>query len=851
MLHDIIPLAKKFCFGFFVSLLLLILPDANLHAQQNENPYHKTLLEELQNYAATNGPEKVYVQTDKEFYGRGETIWFKAYLVDGITHAQSTKSQIVYVELWNEKDSLIAQRKLYVEGFGAAGDIKLSSSLNPGSYTLRAYTKYMLNEKDPLFFQKQIPIWAPPKTGDTSETPSKEKGVDDLSQSSTLRPKVEFFPEGGHLVSGLESVLGLKVTDKEGNGLLLPGSILDENGTPVAFFQTFNFGLGNVNFTPKAGKKYFAQIDTGEINVSFPLPMPLAKGYVLNLKNKGDHILIRVASNDERGLEGLFLLGHLRGAIIYEHQIDKPSATGNAVFKLSTDGLKDGVAQFTLFARDGEPLCERLVFVDSPKNHELDIRTEFSDYGTREKVSTRIALTDNTGLPIQGELSVSVVTAVNTLKRKRATRIKSWLLLDSDLGGTVPDPDYFFKVNSYSRKQLLDILMLTHGWRRFVWKDFRDTLTTKALEYAPEKGIVIRGKTTAFKNSDKSLRSQVRFTILEDGAYQEQGPTNPQGEFSFGPFIVRDSVTGFLEAFALGKKGKPEVAIYLDSTALSVPFARPLIQKDVVTRSKNVQDYLETTRKKREADFENSPEVTRLEEVTVIGEEKSRAKLIQEKATEYTIHQEPSMRLFTDSLPGIQGASMMDMLRWVPGAQVLGPFPDQIVVLRQKGSIAEVPPQPLFIVDGSPVTWEFVRTMMASQVVFMDVLRGGPAAAYGIRGGNGVVAIYTKASLLLPPPKPKRFPGVTSFTVSGVYKAREFYSPNYAVSKKDHEKPDYRTTLYWKPTLISAKNNSPSFSFHTGDSTGEYVIKVEGMTLDGRPVEGLSRFTVKAEDSKM
>ncbi|RKN82718.1 TonB-dependent receptor [Ulvibacterium marinum] len=850
MFHNFLPLTKKIRLGFFVTLLFPVLQGSNLYSQQTENPSHQIILEELRNYATTRGPEKMYVQTDKEFYGNGETIWFKAYLVDGITHTQSTKSKIAYVELWSEKDSLIAQRKLYIENLGAAGDIKINDSLQGGTYTLRAYTKYMLNEKEPLFFQKQIPVWDLPKAMDKIELPAAEIYSAPLSQPKTIRLQIRFFPEGGHLVEGLENVMGLKVTDGVGNGIALQGSVLDENGTPVAFFRTFDFGLGNVNFTPEPGKTYYARIDNGEIDASFPLPKPLAKGYLLNLKNKGDHILIKVTSNSEKGLQGLFLLGHLRGEVIYQHHIEKPNAKGSAVFKLSTDKLKDGVAQFTLFARDGEPLCERLVFMDSPDNPELEISTEFMDYGVRESVSTMIALTDKEGMPIPGELSASVVSNDNHLKSKRGTNIKSWLLLDSDLGGTVPDSDYFFRDDSSSRKQLLDVLMLTHGWRRFVWKDIRDTLTTKMLEHAPEKGIVIRGKTTAFYNSNKPLKSQVKFTILDDGAYQEQSPTNPQGEFSFGPFIFRDSIKGIIEAFALEKKRKPEVAIYLDSTTFSVPFKQPLGRKSTFALTGNIQDYLETVRKKKETDFAYDPKITKLEEVTLVGEKRTRAKLITKEADEITLHQRPTQRLFTDSLPGLQGASMMDMLRRVAGVQVFGSYPKQKTVLRPNGSISG-PQEPLFIVDSGPVTWEFVRFMMASEVVFLDVLKGGAAAAYGSRGINGVVAIYTKGSLRIPPPIPKRFPGVTGFVVPGLYKAREFYSPDYAVSKKEHEKPDYRTTLHWEPKLPVAKNSSPSFSFYTGDSTGEYIIKVEGMTQDGRPVEGLSRFTVSNEDSKM
>ncbi|WP_299533798.1 TonB-dependent receptor [Ulvibacterium sp.] len=840
---------KKMKHGFFVFLLFPILQYSNLHSQQSENPNHETILKELRHYAATGGPEKVYVHTDKEFYAIGETIWFKTYLVDGISHTQSTKSKIAYVELWNEKDSLVALRKLHMQDFGAAGDIKLNSNLQGGIYTIRAYTKYMMNEKEPLLFHKQIPIWDSSKITTEPQQSIVGDGFIRLPESAMDHPNIEFFPEGGDLVCGLENIMGIKATDKEGNGLQIQGKILDESGNPVAFLKTFEFGLGQVHLTPEIGKKYFARIDNEETNMSFPLPKPLAKGYMLNLRNKGDHILVKVTTNNEKGLQGLLLLGHLRGEIIYENYLEKSYSNDVYQIKLSTKNLKSGVAEFTLFAHDGEPLCERLVFLDTIENLELVTSTEFIDYGIREPVSTTIALKDKTGEPVQGELSVSVVSSNNNLKWKRGTSIRSWLLLDSDLGGKMPNPDYFFKDESSSRKQILDLLMLTHGWRRFVWKDFRDTLVSKAVRLEPEKGLEILGKTTFFNNNSKSLMSQIRFTLFEDGVYQEQSPTNANGEFSFGPFILKDSARGIIEAVAIGKKRKPEVAIYLDSTAFSIPLSPYTGPKGKFTLSRNVQDYLETVEKKKKTDFEFDPKITQLEEVTVIGVKKTKASLIQEKADEMTLHYMPTRRLFTDSLPGFQGASMMDMLRLLPGSRVLGIYPYQSVTFRAEGGFTRL--EPRYVVDGVPVSWEFARSMSASQVLFLDLVQGGGAAVYGARGGAAVVAIYTKSSLQLPPPRLKRYPGVAHFTVSGVYKAREFYSPNYAVPKKEHEKPDYRTTLHWVPRLTISNNGLGSFSFHTGDSTGEYIIKVEGITRDGRPVEGISRFTVTDEDSKM
>ena len=110
-------------------------------------------------YGDNQRPEKTFLHTDKDFYTNGETIWFKTYLVDGISHETSPKSKVVYVELVDNKDSIVARRKLFVENLGASGDIQLDNDIAQGEYTLRSYTKYMLNGEDPIVFEKSVPIF--------------------------------------------------------------------------------------------------------------------------------------------------------------------------------------------------------------------------------------------------------------------------------------------------------------------------------------------------------------------------------------------------------------------------------------------------------------------------------------------------------------------------------------------------------------------------------------------------------------------------------------------------------------------------------------------------------------------
>ena len=58
--------------------------------------------------------EKLYLHLDKPFYGAGEKIWFKGYLVNAVTHQDNTQSNFIITELVNRSDSIIERRKIRI-----------------------------------------------------------------------------------------------------------------------------------------------------------------------------------------------------------------------------------------------------------------------------------------------------------------------------------------------------------------------------------------------------------------------------------------------------------------------------------------------------------------------------------------------------------------------------------------------------------------------------------------------------------------------------------------------------------------------------------------------------------------
>jgi len=843
---------KHFFFLFPIVLFFFI---SQVAAQ--ENKVFQNLLGNLAKYANSNAPEKVYVQTDKDFYISGETVWLKAYILNGITHEASDKSRIVYVELIDSLDNSIAYRKLFTESAGAAGDIILPTTIKEGRYTLRAYTKYMLNEQNPVLFQKQITIGEFGTHLNYNKT-SKEKTAykDELKKEAAslkaMKPIVQFFPEGGDLIADIKSVLGVKVTDGKGNGLVTEGKIFDQDSTLISIFRSHDLGLGRVSFTASPNTDYYLQIETDGEMVKYPIPKPFLKGYALQVTNMGGNIKIRVATNIANGLQGALLVGHLRGKLILKQFLKSNDERYNTI-NLLTSKLQDGVAHFTLFAPSGEPVSERLIFIESPENSlKLSVKTGKSSYGFRNEVNVDLALVDDEGKPFDGDFSMSVVTQNGI--QKDTENFKSWLLLNSDLGGTIADPYLFFQEESKGRKFLLDLLMLTHGWRRFAWQSFMDGGVRKEMAYPPEKGIMINGITTAFNNRYRPKKAVTTLNIMANEIVQEKKSTNAQGRFSFGPFFFQDSLETIINAQSLSQTNKKDdqIAIYLDPPAPSIKITDQKIPKVNRTAISYLEPYVKVAQQQILSDFEYDPKVTQLKEVVVKSKLKTRKAVINEKLSARTLYGDAHTRLVMDSIPWLVKGSngVMEILRTVPGVRINGSFPVQTVQVRNGGGIGVLP---LFLIDGVPFESDGVQVPDAIQslpvddILFIDVLKGPEANIYGSRAFGGVIAFYTKRGENFDA-APERIPGVTNSKIPGFYKAREFYEPNYAVTLTEHQKPDYRTTLYWAPDIKIKSGASSKLSFYTGDNSGKYAIRVEGITYDGIPVSELYNFNVN-EDS--
>lgn len=822
--------------------------------------FEKVLLDSEKDYT-----EKVYLHTDKPFYNSEETIWYKSYLVNAITHKASKKSRVLYVDLINPKDSVVFDAKLYVpeDKLGTAGDIVVSKKWETGNYQLRAYTNYMRNEDDGYIFRKSIYIKktekkssksavvdfkAVPKFNDIATASKKEEVV-----INTI--KMNFYPEGGNLLANHQNVLGLKITDEKGNGVKMEGHIREKNTKKViSYFRTFDFGLGKVSIKCEKDKIYEAVIETKKGMQVFDLPKSKFTGKKIAVTKRLEELTLNVVSN--QSVFNHFVLGHQRGKVIFKKVIKESSLSKG--IKLVTNKIPSGVIHFTLFDPSGKPLSERLVFVGNEEKIELKLNS------TSVEKRSRIEYTiDNIGKTFE-DANVSVsVTSKETVPLNQGDNIKSWLLLNSDLRGEVANTSAFFdpSKSQFQREYLLESLMLTHGWRRFLWDTLVKDYYKKQEKIAPEKGMMITGQAFAKNMQYAGKKIETNLFFLGKTSNMTSKTISQKEKFSFGPYFIKDTLKTMLAGKLLGVKKKEEKDIVLlFDKGLPRPKVIPIDKGKTLDGSPFLKRYQEKQNFFDNVDFTFNGENLLTETLLTIKKESVDDIYDEILAENNAAYSFPSGRVITDSIGGTSGLTAVDLLSNIAGVRVSGGFPDYQVSIRGDSSASttsgvvdlesdDTDPftanGPLFLLDGAISDLDFIANISADDVSFIDMLTGADAAIFGGQGGNGVIAVYLKnggvGNIVS---TNKDIKGVANILTTPFYQAKEYFDKNYLKSKGDKFSPDYRSTLHWKPNWEVTKSIDNTQVFYTSDETGIFQISVQGLTDNGKIIQLTKEFEV-------
>lgn len=461
--------------------------------------------------------ERVYLHFDNTAYYLTETMWFKAYVVSGTDNKPTTMSRVLYVELVAPEGYVVETKKYKIDEKGCCnGEFELSPLLLSGYYEIRAYTRYMLNRGEDAIFSRVFPIfdrvnadnWDFKNMLDRRRgfLSGQEKKSLDINKEEDVRwinsemPKndVKFYPEGGNLVYGIESLVAFEIFAEDGINSDRSITIL-ANGEPMLMTSPTHFGKGKFKFTPQKGVEYKALLADGNRNIKFDLPEIMDEGAVIGIEDGKEYVSIDIDNNLTGDAELGCAVLH-RGKILYYERFDAQKR--NMLFAIDKNTLKEGVNRVVLFVDDSIPLAERLFFITREEPQEGDnsrVRLSVKSNGMHpqnlsvqphEKI--RLSISREDGKPLTtGNYSVSVSDSAYRQKTTYGYNIYTYMLLGSELKGYIPDAARYFDPENSNRKEELDLVMLTHGWSSYDWHK----LTTQEFKLREpiERGITIKG----------------------------------------------------------------------------------------------------------------------------------------------------------------------------------------------------------------------------------------------------------------------------------------------------------------------------------------------------------------------
>jgi hypothetical protein len=783
-----------------------------------------TFIAQLKHFSSVHIPEKVYLHFDKPYYAAGDTIYFKAYITMGERHLLSALSAILHVDLISSQNKVLQSIKLKIDSGVAWGDFALSDSLPKGNYRIRAYTRWMSNEDDDAFFEHIIAVGSLDKN-------QKSESITQSTQSPNFGYDFQFFPEGGNLVSGIESKVAFKAIAANQDGVTVKGEILDNENKLVTNFTSIHLGMGCFYFTPQESKIYKAKITYADgFSEERDLPKAMESGIILSIDNDSiPKASIKIISNKSYFEENknkrynLLIWSGGKATTI-------PCTLDSQVINLDIlkRRLKTGVVRVTLFSPTGEPLSERLLFIQNYDQLNINLMKSKNTYSKRENVSIKLHIKTRADSASIGHFSISVIDETKMPSDENSENtILTNLLLTSELKGFVEQPNYYFKNLTDAKTQNeLDLVMLTHGYRRFEWKKLlNDAYTPPTCK--PETSLEITG--VAKNTFGKPLiNATVSLISLNGGSFMSE-TTDNSGGFYFTNLSFTDSAKFILQA--VNAKGKNVVKLdYNQEKPVAVREIKSFQTNNMNTVMpiyiKNLENQL------IEANVNSSLKGKVLKEVKIIAR-----KPVQDKSSRIIPLESANQVIYGKDIR-YGGSLAVRLMSLVHGIHFVSGSNNTFI------PVANFPcsdkPQMLVIVDGNRGSLEQVSTDAVDNI---EILLPPISYAYGSDGSCGVIDITTKQGGQNQ--KDMVSVGILPITLMGFYKARDFYTPKYEHPNEDYKHPDLRSTIYWQPELMTDKDGNASFNFFNADGTGTYRVVIEG--IDNKGNLGRQVYTYRVE----
>ncbi|MEO0571922.1 MAG: hypothetical protein AAF039_09460 [Bacteroidota bacterium] len=627
--------------------------------------------------------EQVLLHTDKETIAPKDHLFFKAYVLTGPDQLRVSASDVLKVELLDERGTLVNSQYHKISNGSAAGSVMIPKKAKSGKHYLRAYTRWMLNYGPENFATKEVAI------------------LDRKNNTSILKnskPDIKIFPEGGTMIAGLENRVAVRTADFIGDVI----TVIDGSGNEITKVQDYGNGIGTFLLTPRNGMSYSLKLNNGR---KVALPDAGELGYSLQVNNIiGEKVVVKVAATNGVKNQEAYLRGRINGINFFESKVTFKNSNSLEIEIPKTD-LPNGIVQLQLEDEFDQVWATRPVHIDNNQLH-FEIEKPSDTQGNLVKIK----VTDAKGLPVQTELSIALGKAEENSQQP------------------------FAFDQPRNQRYLNDLLVLTNRLPNVYALNKATELPTE-IKYNFQEGLEFYGRAY---DLDAVPLTNTRIQVVISGtgkAMAHEVTTNKEGLFKLSGLQIKGEAD---MVFRRAAKDQRDKFVNVIPYQYETPPLKIKSSKD--NEGLNSKQFIP---KKQVAEFkegENLDRLITLEGVSLVGEKyrSSKTPSVYNIKPTHVVYQDPKRPKFMSELfLNIPGVTVGGGLNF----PTVSPLSSSNSLLDQSGPLWIIDG---FIVGNSPFLdpeWALSHIDI-DRIEFL--IRSSEASLWGSRASKGVILIYTR-----------------------------------------------------------------------------------------------------------
>jgi hypothetical protein len=529
---------------------------------------------------------------------------------------------------------------------------------------------------------------------------------------------------------------------------------------------------------------------------------------VNNIRPDTLEILVNAAKkylSDNHNLFYLFIQTHGKTNHVSSERItDEPTK-----ISIPKNLLIPGINQITLFNFKGQPVCERYIYTPEKRNNLLSIHVADS-CRTRSKVSLE--------LNIEGSMAVGpnstnlIISVAPVTSRKGNIGLSEYMIFGSEFGLL---PERIIKGRKIDElpRELMDSLLLNI---KSNWMDWRSILSDTLPEFKFKVEREDHFLSGMFFTSNHQLARAGELLLLSTPGKVpifQYARTNNEAKFTFNIPVGAEVQDLIIQPDDISKN----YGIYLESS-FSDKYLASEIRVDSIR--KPMPSYLSKMGVNYQVGkiygFSSvgtpfmSPSLSPINSKRFYG--KPDEEIIMKDWAKLPLMEE----VFFEIVPQVKlkkSGANYEMLLVDPLGKIRYDTPPVLmidgVIIKDPGIIANLDPENVEKID-----------VVKKQYMVGDYLF------------NGIVNVITNSgdfgNVVVPP----YAINLQYQVIDSVY---TFKSPDYSSPEMNNRhEPDFRNTLYWNPSVKPGKDGKAKIEFWTSDIAGDYEVKVQGISSEGK-----------------